>query len=69
MPMAFARAAVCIPHVRVADPNFNAAHTLGLAVRASDLGCALALFLASDVSSHITGTEIFIDGAQSLLQG
>jgi NAD(P)-dependent dehydrogenase (short-subunit alcohol dehydrogenase family) len=29
----------------------------------------LALFLASDAASHITGTEIFIDGAQSLLQG
>ncbi len=29
----------------------------------------LALFLASDMSSHITGTEVWIDGAQSLLQG
>lgn len=29
----------------------------------------LALFLASEHSSHITGTEVFIDGAQSLLQG
>jgi NAD(P)-dependent dehydrogenase (short-subunit alcohol dehydrogenase family) len=29
----------------------------------------LVLFLASEASSHITGTEIWIDGAQSLLQG
>jgi NAD(P)-dependent dehydrogenase (short-subunit alcohol dehydrogenase family) len=29
----------------------------------------LVLFLASDVSSHISGTEIWIDGAQSLLMG
>lgn len=29
----------------------------------------LIWFLASDLSAHITGTEVFIDGAQSLLQG
>lgn len=29
----------------------------------------LIWFLASDAASHITGTEVFIEGAQSLLQG
>jgi NAD(P)-dependent dehydrogenase (short-subunit alcohol dehydrogenase family) len=29
----------------------------------------LVVFLASDASDHISGAEIFIDGAQSLLQG
>ena len=29
----------------------------------------LILFLASDASDHITGTEMWIDGAESLLQG
>lgn len=29
----------------------------------------LIWFLTSDLSSHISGTEVFIDGAQSLLQG
>ncbi len=48
----FARAAVCIPHVRVADPNFNAEHTLGLARRASDLGAAVALFPELGISAY-----------------
>lgn len=29
----------------------------------------LVLFLASPLSDHITGTEVFIDGAESLLEG
>jgi NAD(P)-dependent dehydrogenase (short-subunit alcohol dehydrogenase family) len=35
----------------------------------SDQVAQLVLFLASDAASHITGTEVWIDGAQSLLQG
>lgn len=30
---------------------------------------SLIVFLASEAASHITGTEVFIDGGQSLLQG
>jgi len=29
----------------------------------------LACFLLSDDADHITGTEVFIDGGQSLLKG
>ncbi len=29
----------------------------------------LVLFLASDAASHISGTELWIDGAESLLKG
>jgi NAD(P)-dependent dehydrogenase (short-subunit alcohol dehydrogenase family) len=29
----------------------------------------LVAFLSSDAASHISGTEVWIDGAQSLLQG
>jgi len=29
----------------------------------------LLLFLSSDLSNHITGTEIYIDGAESLIRG
>ena len=39
------------------------AHKAGTAEQAGDL----VLFLASDMSSHITGTEVYIDGAESLL--
>lgn len=42
--------------------------TDGTPGKAEDVG-ELVLFLASDASRHITGTEVWIDGGQSLLQG
>jgi len=36
--------------------------------KAEDVG-ELVLFLASDASKHITGTEMWIDGGESLLEG
>jgi NAD(P)-dependent dehydrogenase (short-subunit alcohol dehydrogenase family) len=42
--------------------------TEGAPGHAEEVG-QLVLFLASDAASHITGTEIWIDGGQSLLQG
>jgi NAD+ synthase (glutamine-hydrolysing) len=46
------RAAVCIPHVRVADPAFNAERTLGLARRAHELNAAVALFPELGLSAY-----------------
>jgi NAD+ synthase (glutamine-hydrolysing) len=48
----FIRAAVCLPHVRVADPEFNTKRTLALAQRASDANAALALFPELGVSGY-----------------
>lgn len=48
----FVRVAVCVPHVRVADPESNTAHTAGLAARASEAGAAVALFPELGISSY-----------------
>src|SRR5688500_12251343 len=48
----FIRAAVCIPRVRVADPEFNLTHTLGLARRASEMHAAVALFPELGISAY-----------------
>jgi NAD+ synthase (glutamine-hydrolysing) len=48
----FARAAVCVPHVRVAEPKFNAERTVGLARRASESHAALALFPELGISAY-----------------
>ena len=54
----FARVAVCVPHVRVADPAFNAARTLALAQRASEAHAAVALFPELGISAY-TNDDLF----------
>jgi NAD+ synthase (glutamine-hydrolysing) len=48
----FIRAAVCVPRVRVADPEFNTAQTLDLARRASEMNAAVALFPELGISAY-----------------
>ncbi len=48
----FVRAAVCVPFVRVADPEYNTERTLELARRASDEHAALALFPEMGISAY-----------------
>ena len=49
--------------------EFSRPHPLRDAPGTSQQCADLALFLASDASSHITGTPVWIDGAESLLRG
>ncbi|HEX8323343.1 MAG TPA: SDR family NAD(P)-dependent oxidoreductase [Tepidisphaeraceae bacterium] len=51
------------------EANYSRPHPLRDAPGTSEQVAQLALFLASDASSHITGTPIWIDGAESLLRG
>jgi NAD+ synthase (glutamine-hydrolysing) len=46
------RAAVCIPHVKVADPVFNAERTLAMATQAHEKGAVLALFPELGLSGY-----------------
>ena len=48
----FVRACVCIPRLRVADPDFNAVQTLDLARQASEMGAAVALFPELGLSAY-----------------
>ena len=49
--------------------TYSREHPLANAPGKSEQVAQLALFLASDASSHITGTPVWIDGAESLLWG
>ena len=48
----FIRAAVCIPSVRVSDPEYNLERTLNLAHRSSELHAAVALFPELGLSAY-----------------
>lgn len=54
--------------IPVESPRGNIPLT-GTTPGATDQVAALIAFLASDASSHISGSEVWIDGAESLLQG
>ncbi len=71
----FVRASVCVPFVKVADPAYNAARTIELAKRASELGAAVALFPELGLTSY-TSDDLFhqdallaatIDAVQAVL--
>ncbi len=55
-------------HLPVEFPAGEVPLTWGQPGAAEDVADAI-LFLASDSARHVSGTEIYIDGAQSLLQG
>src|SRR5437588_5623968 len=48
----FLRVAVCIPSLRVADPDFNVERTLELAKQASKANVAVALFPELGISAY-----------------
>ena len=67
----FVRVAVCIPYVKVADPEYNLEHTMGLASRASNMNAAIALFPELGLTGY-TNEDLFhqrslLDAAKSAL--
>ncbi|MBF6131907.1 NAD(+) synthase [Nocardia otitidiscaviarum] len=54
----FARVAVAVPRVRVADPAYNAEQTLGLARQAAERGAVLTVFPELGLSSY-TADDLF----------
>src|ERR1700757_2574200 len=62
----FIRAAVCVPALRVADPEFNVERTIGLARQASEANVAIALFPELGISAY-SNEDLFHQDA--LLEG
>jgi NAD+ synthase (glutamine-hydrolysing) len=54
----FIRATVGVPFVRVADPDYNVARTIGLARRASEIKAAVTLFPELSISAY-TNEDLF----------
>lgn len=48
----YVRVAACVPHVRVADPEFNLERTVALAREASDRGARIILFPELGISAY-----------------
>lgn len=67
----FVRAAVCIPFVRVADPDYNVEQTLGLARQASEMRAAVALFPELGVSAYsnedLFHQDVLLDATEAAL--
>lgn len=67
----FARVAVAVPHVRVADPAFNAERTVALARQAADRGAALVLFPELGLSAYSNGDlfhqDVLLSAARAAL--
>lgn len=62
----FIRAAVCVPDVKVADPSFNVAATVGLARQAAEQKAILAIFPELGLSAY-SNEDLFHQ--QALLDG
>jgi NAD(P)-dependent dehydrogenase (short-subunit alcohol dehydrogenase family) len=58
-----------LEHVRIPVEFPEGDKPLERAPGSSEQVAQLVLFLASDASSHVTGTEMWIDGAESLIRG
>ncbi len=58
----FARVAVCVPRVKIAEPEANATETLDLARRAHDDEAVLALFPELGISAY-TNDDLFFQDA------
>ena len=60
----FARVAVAVPKVRVADPTFNVERTLDLARRAAAAGAALTVFPELGLSAYAADDLFHQDALQ-----